>query len=206
MSAQTGLPTGGVEIVDPPWDAWEPSEVTERLAGVPARWCVAAGWAVDLFLGEQTREHEDLEIAVPAADFQLISKVFAGYEFDVVGAGRRWPRESPAFDLLHQTWLREPATGVYRLDVFRDEHEADTWICRRDRSIRRPYAEIIHHTAEGIPFLAPDVVLLFKAKHVRPKDQVDFEHVLPRLSGEQRSWLRSSLDRVHPGHMWEECL
>jgi hypothetical protein len=32
-------------------------------------WCVAAGWALDLFRGMQTREHGDIEIAIPAAGF-----------------------------------------------------------------------------------------------------------------------------------------
>ena len=48
------------------WDAWTPNVAAERLRGVTAPWYVAAGWALDLFRGGQTREHEDLEIAVPA--------------------------------------------------------------------------------------------------------------------------------------------
>jgi Aminoglycoside-2''-adenylyltransferase len=31
--------------------------------------CLAAGWAIDLFLGGPRREHEDLEIAVPGDRF-----------------------------------------------------------------------------------------------------------------------------------------
>jgi hypothetical protein len=29
-------------------------------------WYVAAGWALELFTGDAAREHDDLEIAVPA--------------------------------------------------------------------------------------------------------------------------------------------
>ncbi len=78
----------------------------------------------------------------------------------------------------------------------------DIWICRRDGSIRLPYGEIVHHTRDGIPYLAPELVLLFKAKHVRPKDQADFDATLPHLSPEQRASLARLLDRVHPGHPW----
>jgi len=38
--------------------------------------------------------------------------------------------------VLHQTWVREPGTNVYRLDIFREPHSGDTWICRRDATIR----------------------------------------------------------------------
>ena len=81
-------------------------------------------------------------------------------------------------------------------------HDGETWICRRDASIRRPYADIIARTADGIPYLCPEVVLLFKAKGTRPKDQADFDNALPRLTDVQRMWLVHALQTVHPGHAW----
>ncbi|HEY8655865.1 MAG TPA: hypothetical protein VIM23_05110, partial [Gaiellaceae bacterium] len=54
------------------WDAWRPEAVARRLAGVRAPWYVAAGWAIELFLGGQRREHEDLEIAVPNDRFDEV--------------------------------------------------------------------------------------------------------------------------------------
>lgn len=161
------VPPGG-EVVgeqDLPWDAWTPAEVARRLAGVVATWYVAGGWAVDLHLGRVSREHEDLEIAVPVSEFDQVRRALAGFEFDVVGAGRRWPvDEAAAFRLLHQTWAREPATGRYRVDVFREPHDGDTWICRRNPSLRLPYGRVVRRTADGVPYLAPEIVLLFKAK------------------------------------------
>lgn len=35
------------------WDAFRPEEAKRLLATVAAPWYVAAGWAIDLFLGEQ---------------------------------------------------------------------------------------------------------------------------------------------------------
>jgi len=200
------LPPGGVEVGDPRWDAWHPLEVAQRLAGVDVAWCVVAGWALDLFRGEVTREHEDLEIAVPADRFELIRAALAGFAFDVVGAGRRWPLDSAAFEVMHQTWVREPDTGVYRLDVFREPHDADTWICRRDQRIRLPYEQIIVTSPDGVPYLVPEIVLLFKAKHDRAKDDADFAGVLALLSPTRRAWLAAALARVHPGHRWIKAL
>jgi len=195
-----------VEIPDPRWDAWHPLEVAERLAGVDVAWCVAAGWALELFRGQTTRDHEDLEIAVPAGGFGLIRAALADFEFDVVGSGRRWPLDSSAFAVMHQTWVREPDTGVYRLDVFREPHEGGTCICRRNTRIRRPYEQIIMVSPDGVPYLAPEIVLLFKAKHDRAKDEADFKGVLPLLDPMRRAWLAAALRRTHPGHRWIEAL
>lgn len=73
---------------------------------------------------------------------------------------------------------------------------------RRDETIRLPYSEIVHHTRDGIPYLAPELVLLFKAKHARPKDRRDFDATVPHLTGAQRATLAELLARVHPGHVW----
>ncbi|MET9224362.1 hypothetical protein [Lentzea sp. NPDC003310] len=188
-------------------NAWQPPEIARRLAGVRTPWYVAAGWALDLFRGEQTRPHGDLEIAVPAAGFAEIRDRLPHHAVDVAADGRVWFDAAP--DVLartHQTWLRDPATGDWVCDVFREPHDGDTWICRRDEEIRLSYDVIVERTAAGIPFLAPELVLLFKAKAVRPKDQRDFEGVLPLLDPRRRHLLAGWLERVHPGHPWLDAL
>jgi hypothetical protein len=42
---------------------------------------------------------------------------------------------------------------------------------------------VIAHTNDGIPYARPEIVLLFKAKAARAKDD-DFAAVLPRLDDE----------------------
>jgi hypothetical protein len=202
-SAADQIPPGGEVVTDLTWESWTLEEVARRLSGVRVPWAFAAGWALDLFRGSVSREHEDVEIAIPAAGFDAVRAAFAGYEFEVVGAGRRWPvSDQAAFDFMHQTWVRDPDTGAYRLDIFREPHDGDTWICRREASIRRPYSEVIRHTAAGLPYVAPEIVLLFKARLGRPKDEVDLDGTLPLLDPDSRRWLRWALERAHPGHAW----
>jgi hypothetical protein len=205
------LPGGSIELSDSEIEAldvrwascWTPGEVARRLAGIAVPWCVAAGWALDLFRGRQTRKHGDIEIAIPAASFPEVRDRFPEYVFDGVGDRRIWEDATPdVLAAVHQTWLRDPATGNYLVDVFREPHDGDTWICRRDETIRLPYRDIIHRTADGIPYLAPELVLLFKAKHARPKDQADFEGTVPHMTPAQRETLAELLARVHPGHPW----
>ncbi|MCF6386964.1 hypothetical protein L2K20_08255 [Mycobacterium sp. MBM] len=189
------------EEIDQRWEAWHPAEVAEHLAHVRAPWCVAAGWALDLFVGEVTRDHDDTEIAVPSARFGEIVAALPGYAWDVVGDGRIWPYPQ-RLQTHFQTWLREPSTGIYRLDVFREPHRDDHWLCRRDPAIALPVAELILRTDDGIPYVIPEVALLFKAKHLRAKDEADFRRVLPELAAVRRFRLCAWLSRLHPGHPW----
>ncbi|MCX5207039.1 hypothetical protein OG897_37255 [Streptomyces sp. NBC_00237] len=202
------LPPGGVVLdedeADARWgSAWRPEQVAERLDGVGTPWCVAAGWALDLFRGEQTRPHGDLEIAVPAAGFPELRSLFPELACDAVGSGRLWAGAgAEALAATHQTWFRDPGSGQFLFDVFREPHDGGTWICRRDASLRLPYDAVIERTADGIPYLAPELVLLFKAKAQRAKDRADFDGVLPLLGPARREALAGWLELVHPGHPW----
>ena len=190
-------------MTDFTWASWTPEEVMRRLHHVDVPWAFVGGWALDLFRGLVSREHEDVEIAVPKAKFAAICDALPEFEFLVVAAGRKWLTPDEAvLAMTHQTWVRDPATGDYRLDVFREPHDGDTWICRRDPSIRLPYADLFKRTADGLPYTIPEVVLLFKAKAARPKDEHDLDGVLPLLSASSKSWLRDAIERVHPGHPW----
>jgi hypothetical protein len=189
---------------DADWEAWRPEDVTARLDGVDVPWRVSAGWAIDLFLGGERREHEDLEVAVPADRFGDVASALSELDFHVVTRGLAAPVAESAelMETIHQTWGLDRAALRWRVDVFREPFDENGWVARRDESIRLPYAELIEHTTEGIPYERPEVVLLFKAKHARPKDEADLAAVLPHLSRERRNLLADWIERVHPGHFW----
>jgi hypothetical protein len=189
------------------WDAWRPERVARLLEGVHAPWYVAAGWAIDLFLGEERRVHDDLEIAVPNTRFdEVVAEALAGFEIFVITDRHEATQLAHARDRLddtHQTWVREPDAGSWRFDVFREPSDGDTWICRREPAIRLPYDVLIEWTDDGIPYGRPEVVLLFKAKHAHEeKNGKDFAAALPRLDRKRRRWLRDALELVHPSHPW----
>ena len=73
------------------WDPWTPAEVAERLAALTEPWCVVGGWAIDLFLGRRTREHDDIEVAVGPSGFHAARLALADHELVVVGGGHARP-------------------------------------------------------------------------------------------------------------------
>ncbi|HVM99148.1 MAG TPA: hypothetical protein VMT68_02955 [Caulobacteraceae bacterium] len=190
--------------------AWTPDQAARALEGLSAPWAVAGGWALDLWLGRETRKHEDLEIAVPAAFFPEIRtrleglglKLFAIDEGQVIALA---PGEAPG-PQTHQTWVMEPAVNGWRIDVFREPGDAQTWIYRRTGDLKAPRAWASGRTAAGIPYLAPQIVLLFKAKAMRDKDEADFAIVAPLMSPEAKEWLAAALRGAHPGHPWIDRL
>jgi hypothetical protein len=186
------------------WDAWRPEEIARRLAGVTAPWYVAAGWSIDLFLGRETRAHDDLEVAVPHTQFAEVAAALPELELFVIGDGMAWPLATAGieFENEHQTWCREPQTGLWRLDIFREPSAGGQWACRRDERIRLPYDRVIARTVSGIPYCRPEISLLFKAKARRLKDDADFANILPHLDDDSRRWLADTLNTVHPDHPW----
>jgi Aminoglycoside-2''-adenylyltransferase len=189
---------------DAEWEPWRPEQAADLLAGIDVPWAVAAGWAIDLFLGRERREHEDLELAVPEARFAELAGRFPMLRFFAVGPGlaASVDEEPERLADTHQTWALDRESGVWRLDVFREPSEDGRWVCRRNDRIRLPYGEVIESNADGIPYVRPEVVLLFKAKGARPKDESDLAAVLPRLDVERRELLANWLELVHPGHFW----
>jgi hypothetical protein len=82
----------------------------------------------------------------------------------------------------------------------------EQWLFRRLPTIGRSEATLGDTTPEGIPYLAPEIQLLYKAKGLRLQDEADFIQTLPVLHRERRNWLRDSLTQVHPHHPWLDQL
>lgn len=190
--------------------AWRPEQAAAALEGVSAPWALAGGWALDLWLGEQTRDHEDLEITVPRVFFAEIQARLEGlglrlFNVDDGETVALAPGEPPS-PRGFQTWAMDPAVNGWRMDVFCEPGDAHTWIYRRTGALSVARAWASGRTTAGIPYVAPQIVLLFKAKASRAKDEADFAKIAPRLSPEARDWLAASLQITNPGHAWIERL
>lgn len=193
---------------DDAWEPWSPNELLARLGGSDTNWYVVGGWALDLWHGELTRVHEDLEFSVPAIEVQRYRGILSGLEFFTVKDGRfdhLPPGETPPIDVW-QLWGADIGAGRWRVDMMVDRGSPDVWIYKRDPSFTLPRDQAIRETAGGIRYLAPHLVLLFKARHAREKDHQDFRNALLRLTPNEKSSLCHWLDVLHPGHTWIQAL
>ncbi|HEX8904043.1 MAG TPA: hypothetical protein VF771_04335, partial [Longimicrobiaceae bacterium] len=178
--------------------------VVEAMRGCPAPWAVAGGWALDVFLGRQTRVHADVDVAVFRHDQRAVREHFRGWEMRKVVDGELAPWEAGEWLALpvHEVHARRAAGDRSTVELLLNERAGDRWLFRRDPSISLPLERTILRDADGIPFLVPEIVLLYKSKDPREHDERDLAGVVERLGDERRGWLRDALRITRPGHPW----
>lgn len=186
--------------------------VCRFMANFPGPWWIGGGWAIDLWLGSQSREHEDIEICILQRDQHLVRSYCAGWQFFTPRNNQWAPMADdevlapPQFMLQFQ---QTPATvtmveGMPPVFEFllNDVADDNQWIFLPEPSVRIPLDQIHGTSPLHLPVTMPEIVLLHKALYVRPKDEHDFQHVLPHLSANQRAWLAMQLARLWPQHAW----
>lgn len=188
----------------------EVEAVARLMDGFPGPWFVAGGWAIDLFLGRVSRVHEDLEIGVARVDQGRLRDRLQGWQLYKLVPGESgpipWARDEYLELPIHQIVVRRWDHSPREFEFFLNEIEGGEWRFRKLPAIRRPLVEVYAHTAGGIPIIAPEIQLLHKAGGHRPKDERDFQNLLPHLERERRSWLRTALELYRPGDPWLEDL
>ncbi|KTS38873.1 amino acid transporter [Methylobacterium indicum] len=193
---------------DDAWDAWSPDELGRRLRGARRPWYVAGGWALDVWHGRATREHDDLEFVVLRDDADHFRAILHDLEFFTVRDGilEHLPPSAHLPGDVWQVWGADMQRGRWRVDMMMEPGTPDRWIYKRDPTIEMARSAAVRVSKAGIPYLAPINVILFKAKYRREKDERDFEIARQEISAAEREQLIAWLDVLHPGHDWIETL
>jgi len=180
-----------------------PCILHEHMREFAMPWFIAGGWALDLFLGEVTRPHCDIEFLIFREDETALQRHLSGFALRQIANGKEvpWPDGQPIDGSIHQLRARR---GDFEFDIFLAKSDRHRWYYRRDRRISIPRGNVGMMSRSGLPILAPEVVLLFKAKHLLPRDQADFERVYPLLSCEAREWLMTGIELAHPDCLWKQ--
>ncbi len=101
-------------------------------------------------------------------------------------------------------WCRPSGQEPFVFELLLNKIQGDNWYFKRDMAITLPVDRYGLVTEDGIPYLAPEVVLLHKATSTNfdEQDTQDFEISLPLMTTEQKAWLRESLAGFGTQHPW----
>jgi hypothetical protein len=192
--------------------AWEPisaSDVGVIMQGFRPRWWVCGGLALDLFIGRETRRHDDLDVAVLRRDQALLRSHLRSWDL-------RYATPEHLLEPWDGGWLAAPIHGIWArrstdqhaawtCEFLLNEADNDEWVFRRDDRIRRSLASV-GEERDGIPYLCPEIVLLYKASEPSPKNEADFAAVAAQLPHAATGWLADALQITCPNHPWLERL
>ena len=180
------------------------------MADYPHLWGFCGGWAIDLVVERQTRPHKDVDIAVLRRDQRALYDYLStrGWRLETAHEGTLTPWDGVPLDLpTHTLWCRRPQHEPDFLEVLFNEDDGTHLCFRRDLSIRLPLDDAFLRTPDGLPILAPEIVLLYKAKYSHEANhKADFANALPHLDARQRAWLGAALSTLYEAHDWAKTL
>ena len=181
-------------------------EVKRWMDDFDGKWMFAGGWAIDLHIGEETRNHEDIEVSIFRDEQNLLQETFHSWDFKFVKEKKlmKWERDVPLDSPIHEIHAFSPEGE--RLEILLNDRSKRYWRFRRDPSIIFETNRMRLQSEQGFPYLNPEIVLLYKSTSTSEKDHEDFRHVFPYLNEHQKEWLKQSLMHHRPGHPWLEAL
>ena len=136
----------------------------------------------------------------------ILKKLFDGWKFKKVVNGQFYEWGDEFLELpIHEIYIVNEETDEH-IEILLNEFNNNEWIYRRDLRISKSLNTTYSYTELGIPYLNPEIVLLFKTSHTREKDNQDFEFVINQLDDKKRAWLSKNLKLTNPNHQWNDYL
>src|SRR5579871_6764013 len=103
-----------------PWRPLGVAAVAALFSSFPAPWWFAGGWALDLFLGRQTRDPGDTAVRVLRPDQLPAQAALAGWDLhaaDPPGRLRPWRSGEWLNAPIHDIWCRPAADTPWALQL-----------------------------------------------------------------------------------------
>jgi len=189
-----------------PWEPMSVEAVVAAFRGAGFRWWISGGLALECHLGRSWRDHDDIDVGMRRCDVVELGSTVAGWDVHVAAAGRLTPWSGGEVAVQrheNNLWCRRSSEGPWLLDVTIGAGDDLHWAYRRDPRRRFAWPDAVLLTADGVPYLAPELQLMFKGKDRREKDEVDARVVIPVLDRARKGRLRELLPADHP---WQRLI
>jgi Aminoglycoside-2''-adenylyltransferase len=187
------------------WEPLDPHDLARLLSSFERPWWICGGWALDLFLDRETRRHDDLDVALLRRDQVELRDHLGGWDLRYATPGHTleaWDgrRLDPP---IHGIWARRSvgAAAPWTCEFLLNEEKGGHWVYGRNDAVTRALDEV-GMQRNGVPFLRPEIVLLYKSSERCPKNDSDFAAVEPYLSQAASLWLHRALKACDPQHPW----
>lgn len=168
------------------WEAPTPAQVATLLATFDGPWWIAGVVALDLFRNEPPRAIAPMQVAVLDDHWPTAAAALDGW--DLRSAHRR-------------VMGRPGADRPWAVEFLLADRTGGDWVHPDHPEVTLPLTDLGLATSEGIPYLRPEVVLLWMAADAGGHED-DLAAALPALGVGPRCWLAGALDLAHPGHPW----
>src|SRR4051794_23875313 len=187
------------------FDCLDPTGMVEFFAGFERPWWVVGGWAIEAFTGAP-REHEDVDVSILVCDVPALrTHVGEAWQLWNIANGALRPLTDRWPDVQHpesQIWGRRDAGSPWAFDMPLTPDRDGLWTNKRLPDHVAPVDQVTWMDDDGIRYLNPEIVLMYKARLGRVKDHRDLDRAWPLLDEGARTWLRDVVASLHPDHTW----
>ena len=208
-------------------------KANELLKNGGFEYALCGGFAIELFLNRTIRKHGDIDVSAYWHDRDKIILYMQSLGWNVyemcggithhitdvkfqINAKRNifcfkdgcsLVKFSPhgEADMYYLDFDHSGHTKFDFIEFLFNNRNDDSFLYARNENISLPIKKA-KLTRNGIPYLAPELVLLYKSTDTeREGYQLDYDSVKAEMSTEQRSWLQAALKTMNPsGHKWLE--
>lgn len=206
-------------------------ELNDYLKKIEIDYAICGGGAIDLFIGQKTRPHKDLDVSAywenrekivqymlndgwniyEPCEYQYLHKISSIEEQKCVKSNI-WciKYNNPHYEFVERgkdmfmvNFDGSEQTKLDFVEFLFNNRDRDHFIYERNHSIKREINKAIMKR-DDILYLAPELVLLYKSTASSNLDyQLDFDNTLPNMNENQITWLKNALVYIFPvGHEW----
>jgi len=209
------------------------NQVNKILSNQQFEYAFCGGYAIDLFLNYESRKHGDIDIFAywKDRDSIILYMQSLGFEvYEMLGGGKahhitdiniQMKMKRNIFcckkdcELVKLSITNE--NDIYDIDffhigqsklnfiefLFNDKTDTEL-LYARNHTVKRKLEDAILFN-NGIPYLAPEICLLYKSTDTeREGYQQDYDLAIRKMNKEQIEWLSSAINFLYPeGHKWK---